>query len=503
MQDKKQNTKSAAFIEEFQKTLSDITLPQKLAVSYTVTSILKDADEKKIYRLQDTSGGEWVLKCSGGIFQSSLKQEYSVLCRLSPPHFPEPADFFETDGISYLLRRYVRGVPLCDYAEHLFEDHPNQKDWENALLPLFAECCKIIAMLHALTPPIIHRDIKSENFFFSEETKHLVLIDVDAGHAFAPEKTRDTIFAGTYGNAAPEQFGFRQSDVRTDVYGLGRTFLSLLSASGTGQNALSPRLSAILEKAVSFEPQERYQTVTELREALLSLQTSRDKKYLSSLRKHTFAALLIGLLLGLSTGCAIGYAYSRKTFSKENHEQVSSVPDMRTVAASGQSLAERAGAKPLDLFVFQEDVDALLLAAYQNDADALCDALETLIPKLYAEPELMRNPPEDYSGYDSLPESIRNCSAVDHIRLSLSYRDQCLKNTIGSYDSYQNEILSLLRIVLYRTSDADSSCIYMYSHSAPDEIEENVYAFCLSDLLENVQLAIDNQDGFLRAYEQN
>lgn len=130
-------------------------------------------------------------------------------------------------------------------------------------------------------------------------------------------------------------------------------------------------------------------------------------------------------------------------------------------------------------------------------------ALETLIPKLYAEPELTRNPPEDYANYDSLPDYVRNCSAVDHIRQSLVYRDACLKNTIGSYSNYQNEILSLLRIVIYRTSDADTSCIYKYAHAKKDAVDENDYNFCLSDLLDNVLLAIDNQDRFVRAYEQN
>lgn len=129
------------------------------------------------------------------------------------------------------------------------------------------ECCQIISILHHEKPPIIHRDIKPENFVWEESSQTLVLIDIDAGRQFTPSKTRDTVFTGTYGNAAPEQFGFGQSDIRTDVYGLGKTFLSLLSGnesspeSDTDIPGLSADLATILQKATSFKPEDRYTTV--------------------------------------------------------------------------------------------------------------------------------------------------------------------------------------------------------------------------------------------------
>ena len=515
------DTRSAQFIHEFEHAMSDVTLPQRLAENYAVSSIFKDTDDKKIYQLCDASGNLFILKSSSGILRDSLRREYDVLDQLASSCFPEPVDFFEKDGTAYLLRRFVRGIPLCDRAEQLCEAHPSETDFEKALLPLFIECCTIIGKLHALHPPIIHRDIKGENFIYSTDTHHLVLIDVDAGHEFTPEKSRDTVFAGTYGNAAPEQFGFRQSDVRTDVYGLGKTFLSLLNASENDDSQLSDELSAILHKATAFEPDQRYRSVKELQQELLALQTAQNKKPLAFTKKSAIT-LLLGLLIGSAVGSLTGVICSQKFLiptsstpvvqaltepdtdkTTSSDTQTTPADTIDTAADPDASIADRAGSQPLNLFDFQDDVDALLLSVYNNDADALGETLETLIPKLYAEPELTRNPPEDYSNYDSLPEYVLNCSAVDHIRQSLVYRDACLKNTIGSYDNYQNEILSLLRIVAYRTSDADTSCIYKYAHAAKDEVDENDYNFCLSDLLDNILLAIDNQDGFVRAYEQN
>ena len=501
------DTKSAQFIHEFEHALSDVALPQRLTEHYTVSSIFKDTDDKKIYQLCDASGNLFILKSSSGILRDSLRREYDVLNQLVSSHFPEAVDFFEEDGAAYLLRRYVRGIPLCDHAEQLCEAHPSENDFEKALLPLLTECCTIIGKLHALHPPIIHRDIKGENFIYSTDTHHLILIDVDAGHEFTPEKSRDTVFAGTYGNAAPEQFGFRQSDVRTDVYGLGKTFLSLLNASENNDSQISTELSAILHKATAFEPDQRYRSVKELQQALCALQEKWKKKPADFTKKQGLILLLIGLLIGSAVGSGVGAIYSQKFLvptASPPLAQASTESDAdQATVDSDASIADRAGSQPLNLFDFQDDVDTLLLAVYNNDGDALGEALETLIPKLYAEPELTRNPPEDYANYDSLPDYVLNCSAVDHIRQSLVYRDACLKNTIGSYSNYQNEILSLLRIVIYRTSDADTSCIYKYAHAKKDAVDENDYNFCLSDILDNVQLVIDNQDGFVRAYEQN
>ena len=518
------DTRSAQFIHEFKHAVSDVALPQRLAKDYAVSSIFKDTDDKKIYQLCDASGNLFILKSSSGILRDSLRREYDVLNQLGASHFPEAVDFFEEDGAAYLLRRYVRGIPLCDHAEQLCEAHPLESDFEKALLPLLTECCTIIGELHALRPPMIHRDIKGENFIYSTDTHHLILIDVDAGHEFTPEKSRDTVFAGTYGNAAPEQFGFRQSDVRTDVYGLGKTFLSLLNASENDDSQISTELSAILHKATAFEPDQRYRSVKELQQALCALQEKWNKKPAAFTKKHSLTLLLIGLLIGSAVGSGVGVICSQKflvpTASTPGTDQTtvdqpsknalsdtqtdpSGTPATDATVDSDASIADRAGSQPLNLFDFQDDVDTLLLAVYNNDADALGEALETLIPKLYVEPELTRNPPEDYANYDSLPDYVLNCSAVDHIRQSLVYRDARLKNTIGSYSNYQNEILSLLRIVIYRTSDADTSCIYKYAHAKKDAVDEIDYNFCLSDLLDNVLLAIDNQDGFVRVYEQN
>ncbi len=534
-----QNSKSKEFNQKFNQQIQDIKLPDKISDKYTITSILKETDNKCVYIISDAKKELYILKICHGIFQSSLKQEYDVLCHAASCYFPEPVDFFKENDNSYLIRSYIRGKPLCDYTEQLFEKISDFTEFENTLIPLFIECCSIINILHSLKPPVIHRDIKEENFIFEASSGHPVLIDIDAGRQFMPNKSRDTVFAGTFGNAAPEQFGFGQSDVRTDIYGLGKTFISMLGGTEAANSHISPELSTILSKATAFEPENRYSSVKELIQELCSLKDTRMHKNKNIRLKRPLIFLFAGLLAGSAIGSGVGIIISRNipisnmvqtqsqpkndnpqdtsktsqennnsnnddtaNSSSDNNSSTKSMSDSNKKSVN-DSLVDRAGVKSLNLFDFQDDVDSIILAAYDNDGDTLAKSIDTLISKLYKEPELTRNPPKDYSGYDHLPDSVINSSPMDIIRQRLVYRNHCLKKTIGSFNKYQSEILSLLRLVLYRTGDADESCIYKYSHSAKDKVDENDYYFCLSDLLDNIQLAIDNKDGFVRVYEQN
>ena len=384
------------------------------------------------------------------------------------------------------------------------------------------ECCQIISILHHEKPPMIHRDIKPENFVWEESSQMLVLIDIDAGRQFTPSKTRDTIFTGTYGNAAPEQFGFGQSDVRTDVYGLGKTFLSLLSGnesfpeSNTDIPGLSADLAAILQKATAFKPEERYTTVLQLQKALSKLQAQRSQKNKKprSGFDHSLALLFAGIVLGSGIGSGIGVMVAQNSFqtsavaSADTQQQESALPVSETDTTksgnsdtsishkvSSHSLAEQAGVETFDAYKYQDQIDTIIVAAYQNDASSVASNLETLITQLYEEPELTRNPPEDYSTYDVLPQNYWTRTGMDSVRLRLFYRDSILKKNIGSYADYDTQLLNMVRHCLYGTNGSDTSNLYQYAHSTPAE-RNNYYEFCLSDLLDNVQCVLDQRDNF-------
>jgi serine/threonine protein kinase len=67
---------------------------------------------------------------------------------------------------------------------------------------------------------------------------------------------QDTRLLGTRGYAPPEQFGFAQTDARTDIYALGMTIEQLL-----GEKAKKPRYKRIIKKCTDLNPAKRYQSV--------------------------------------------------------------------------------------------------------------------------------------------------------------------------------------------------------------------------------------------------
>ena len=123
---------------------------------------------------------------------------------------------------------------------------------------ILLQMCEVLKFLHGIG--IIHRDIKPSNLILQDGGK-IRLIDFDAARIFDETKTADTKLLGTKGYAPPEQFGFGQTDSRSDIYSLGKTFLEL-----TGENCGS--LKKILSKCVEVDPKNRYQNVEELQAAL-------------------------------------------------------------------------------------------------------------------------------------------------------------------------------------------------------------------------------------------
>lgn len=94
------------------------------------------------------------------------------------------------------------------------------------------------------------------------------LIDFDIARIVSPGKKRDTILMGTEGFAAPEQFGRRQTDDRTDIYALGATLNYIITGCHPVDGIVTGELGDVVRRCMALNPDERYQNVKELEEAL-------------------------------------------------------------------------------------------------------------------------------------------------------------------------------------------------------------------------------------------
>ncbi len=169
-------------------------------------------------------------------------------------------------------------VIVCDYVpgenlEQLVTARGRlaEKDARQLVLQL----CEAVGALHE--HGIVHRDVSPTNVIVAADGAHL--IDLGIARFRVEGATRDTTQLGTYGFASPEQYGFAQTDARSDVYSLGRMLGYLLTGVSPAEAekyeaaladtaVVSPAMRELVARATAMEPSARYQTVTALAAAL-------------------------------------------------------------------------------------------------------------------------------------------------------------------------------------------------------------------------------------------
>lgn len=105
---------------------------------------------------------------------------------------------------------------------------------------------------------MIFRDLKPSNVIISN-SGHAVLIDPGTLRLHKPNQNKDTVILGTPGYAAPEQFGFLQTNHRADIYALGVLLNNMLTcAMPNEQLTTHVRFQKIIRRCISIDANNRY-----------------------------------------------------------------------------------------------------------------------------------------------------------------------------------------------------------------------------------------------------
>lgn len=287
--------------EQFEKLYQvDVVLPEYLGREYEVLSCLKHAEQKQVYvLLQKSTERKAVLKCGFGMYREILREEAKRLVQMDGAGFPKLLVWEESEEVCFLVREYVEGDTLQELME---KELPltGQEALEAAI-----QVCGLIDRLHQHNPSIIYRDVKPQNVVRTLQGK-CVLIDLDTARAYKDGVEEDTIFMGTRGLASPEQYGYQQTDVRTDVYGLGMLLLYLLTGGyqkDKTYEVLPTQIKKIITKCTEFSPKDRYSSMKEVEHALQRLQRRAEQRKFFKKRKAmlyiiTTVVVAVGFVFG-------------------------------------------------------------------------------------------------------------------------------------------------------------------------------------------------------------
>lgn len=254
-------------------------LPEDMQEHWTVYECLKESEDSSTFLVKETATGILcVLKWGRNRQTEFLRNEMEIMKKMADRKLsgiPKAYRIFEENGEVYLVREYIEGMSLAQMVL--------QKGGisEAEICRISRKICQIAEQFQNPDEPMIHRDIKPENIVVTPGGE-VVFIDFGTMRSYKKDGSRDTFVVGTRGTAAPEQYGYTQTDQRTDVYAIGQTMLYMVSESyemnQLSECAVSRRMKKIIEKACSFEPDKRYGDAAQLRRAVEKCQANNRKK---------------------------------------------------------------------------------------------------------------------------------------------------------------------------------------------------------------------------------
>lgn len=253
---------------------------------YRIVSILGQGGMGAVYRANDEHVGIPVAVKENLFlteeYTRQFQREARILASMRHPGLPHVTDYFIIEGQGqYLVMDYIEGE---DLRQRMERTGPLQ---EKEALLIGISVLDALHHLHTRQPAVIHRDIKPGNIKVTPEGT-AVLVDFGLAKILQPgQATLTGARAMTPGYSPPEQYGTSRTDARSDIYSLGATLYATLTGTipedGLNRMAgkteltdirelrpkINKRLAEIIERAMEVEPEDRFQSADEFRQALI------------------------------------------------------------------------------------------------------------------------------------------------------------------------------------------------------------------------------------------
>lgn len=225
---------------------------------YSELAQLNNSKKSDVYLVQDVLDRRIYIKKE---LKNYNIEVYKQIKNIQSIYMARVYEIFKCDDTLVVIEEFINGRTLQQIIDN---EGPLNED---VAIKYIMDLCSILDILHNQNPPIIHRDIKPSNIII-DNNGILKLIDFDVSRVYRDEKNRDTHILGTKGYASPEQFGFEQTDCRSDIYSVGVLINVLTTGKYIKEQLNDGRLRHIIEKCTNISPDNRYKSVKELQIAL-------------------------------------------------------------------------------------------------------------------------------------------------------------------------------------------------------------------------------------------
>jgi serine/threonine-protein kinase len=229
-----------------------------------------------------------------------FRAEAKLSAQLAHPNIVQVHDFGVVDGVPFLVMEFLDGRNLTQLRAALESGRPSGALPLGAALAIARDMCHALGYAHDFVDPegkrrqIIHRDVSPSNVMLCRDGT-VKLLDFGVAKVagqFDSEVTQS--FRGKYAYMAPEQVNRQAIDRRVDVFAAGIVLHEMLTGrrlfaapseletlervaqarviAPSVDNADVPRkLDALVKKALSLNPNDRFSSGAEMAEAIEQL----------------------------------------------------------------------------------------------------------------------------------------------------------------------------------------------------------------------------------------